>query len=122
MALPGGGGGAVRDRDCNNSIQDTLAPVTSFNYLWIILLASYNNWPIGVNNIQKARKKWAQMSIVLRRHCHVQDTIMILEEGNQPYLLCFKCNMFVSHMALNGRHLVMSFCSRGEEIKWHCLV
>ena len=38
-------------------------------------------------------------------HCHVQDTILILYEGNRPYPLCPKCNMFVSHKALNGRHI-----------------
>ena len=39
-------------------------------------------------------------------HCHVQDTIVILEEGNRYYPLCPKCDMFVSHKALNGRNLV----------------
>ena len=43
----------------------------------------------------------------------MQDTIVILEEGNQTYPLCPKCDMFVSHKDLNGWHLVMSFCCRG---------
>ena len=113
MALPGGGGGAVRDRDCNNSIQDTIAPVATFKYLGIIILEFYVLWLVVVHNLWQSRQKWAQMSMVLRRHCHVKDTIMILEEGNQPYLLCFKCNMFVSHMALKSQHIVISFCCRG---------
>ena len=67
VALPGGGGGAVRDRDCNNSIQDTLAPVTSFKYLGIIILEFYVLWPVVVHNLWQSRQKWAQMPIVLSR-------------------------------------------------------
>ena len=51
MALSVGGGGAVRYRDGNNSIQDTLTPVTSFKYLEIILSAFYDVWPVVVNKI-----------------------------------------------------------------------
>ena len=29
-------------------------------------------------------------------HCHIQDTIAILEEGNKSYPRCTKCDMFVS--------------------------
>ena len=43
----------------------------------------------------------------------MRDTIVILEEGNQTYPLCPKCDMFVTHKDLNGWHLVMSFCRRG---------
>ena len=42
---------------------------------------------------------------------------MILEEGNRPYPRCPKCEIFVSHKALNGRHLATAFCQRGEERK-----
>ena len=52
----------------------------------------------------------------------MQDTIMILVEGNQTYPLCFKCNVFVSHKAINSRHIAISFCRRGEERKCHCLL
>ena len=50
-------------------------------------------------------------------HRHVRDTIVILAEGNQPYSRCLKCDMFVSHKALNGQHLTVAFCRRGEELK-----
>ena len=46
---------------------------------------------------------------------------MILEEGNLPYYQCPSCDMFVSHKALNGRHLATLFCRRGEETKRHRL-
>ena len=49
-------------------------------------------------------------------HLHVQDTFVILEDGNRPYPRCPKCDMCVFHKALNGRHLTMSFLRRGEEI------
>ena len=43
--------------------------------------------------------------------------IFILDEGNQPYPRFTKCDMFVSHKSLNGRHLVKFFFQRGEERK-----
>ena len=54
-------------------------------------------------------------------HRHARNTIVILEEGNRPYHRCPKCDMFVSHKALNGRHLATAFCCRGEERKRRCL-
>ena len=42
-------------------------------------------------------------------HLHAWDTIVILEEGNQPYPRCPQCDMFVSHKALNVRHLTTDF-------------
>ena len=39
-------------------------------------------------------------------HRHVQDTIVILEEGTQPYPRCTQCDIFVPQKALNGRNLV----------------
>ena len=50
-------------------------------------------------------------------HCHMLDTIVILEEGNRPYPRCPNCDMFVSHKALKGRNLTTSFCRQGEERK-----
>ena len=43
---------------------------------------------------------------------------MILEEGNRPYPLCHKCDMFVSYKTLNVQHLETEFCRWGEERKW----
>ena len=54
-------------------------------------------------------------------HCHVWDTIVILEEVNQPYPWCPKYDMFMLQKALNVRHLATTFCCRGEEKKRHCL-
>ena len=54
VALPGVGGGAVRDRDGNNSIRDTLASVTSFKYLEIILSELYEDWPVVVHNLRRS--------------------------------------------------------------------
>ena len=50
-------------------------------------------------------------------HIHMRETIVILEEGNRPYPRCPKCKFFVSHEALNGRHLAADFCHRGEH-RW----
>ena len=41
--------------------------------------------------------------------CYI-DTIVILEDGNRNYPRCPKCDMFVSHKDLNGRHLNMALC------------
>ena len=46
---------------------------------------------------------------VYAAHHHAQETIVILEEGNQTYPRCTKCGMFVSHKALNGRNLMKAF-------------
>ena len=47
-------------------------------------------------------------------HRHVQDTIVILEEGNQPYPWRPKCNMFVLKKAINGGHIMTAFLCRVE--------
>ena len=38
-------------------------------------------------------------------HRHVQDTVVMLEEGNLPHPWCARCDMQVPRKALNGRHL-----------------
>ena len=50
-------------------------------------------------------------------HRHVQDTLVILEEGNQCHLQCSKFNIFLSCRALNVRHPTTEICRRGEEHK-----
>ena len=42
-------------------------------------------------------------------HRRMWDTIVILEEENQPYPRCTQCDMFVSHKSLNVRHLTTAF-------------
>ena len=49
---------------------------------------------------------------------HVQDTIIILEEGNLPHPRCENCDMFVPWRALNGRHKSTRMCKSGAE--WKC--
>ena len=36
-------------------------------------------------------------------HCHVLNTVVILEEGNPPHPRCAQCDMLVPRRALNGR-------------------
>ena len=63
---------------------------------------------------------WGESSTELRIHsvhCHVWDTIVILEEGNRPRPLCTSCDMFVPWGVLNGRHTTMVLYRRGEERK-----
>ena len=55
-------------------------------------------------------------------HRHVQENIVILEEGNQPYPRCPQCDMFVAQKSLNGRHLATDSSQRGMERKWCRLV
>ena len=57
---------------------------------------------------------WSNLQVHFM-HRHLKDTIMILEEGDRPYPRCPKCDMFVYHRALNGRHLVTDLCRWGEE-------
>ena len=38
-------------------------------------------------------------------HRNVQDTVVMLEEGNLPHPRCARCDMQVPRKALNGRHL-----------------
>ena len=44
-----------------------LAPVNSFNYLGIILLAADGDWSAVVRNLRRARQKWTRMTRVLSR-------------------------------------------------------
>ena len=48
-------------------------------------------------------------------HRHIKDTIVILEEGNQPYPHWNKCEMFFSQRSLNGRHPSTALCQPGGE-------
>ena len=41
----------------------------------------------------------------------------LLEEVNRTHPWCPKCDMFVSHKALNVRNLTTNFCRQGEEQK-----
>ena len=50
-------------------------------------------------------------------HRHVQDTVVILEEGNLPLPRCPRCDLQVSRKALNGRHLETNPCRTGAERK-----
>ena len=59
---------------------------------------------------------WASIRVDVA-HLHLRDTIMILEEGDIHYPWFPKCDMFVSHKALSGRHLATDVFRRGEERK-----
>ena len=50
-------------------------------------------------------------------HQNVQDTVVMLEEGNPPHPRCARCDMQVPRKALNGRHLGTAQCSKGAEKK-----
>ena len=50
-------------------------------------------------------------------HFHVRNTTVVLEEGNQPHLLCHSCGMFVPWKALHSHHPVMEICAKGMERK-----
>ena len=45
-------------------------------------------------------------------HRHVQETVVMLEEGNLPLP---RCDLQVPRKALNGRHLGTLQCKKGEE-------
>ena len=50
-------------------------------------------------------------------HRHVNDTVVMLEEGNLPLPRCSWCDLQVSRKALNGRHLGTLQCKKGAERK-----
>ena len=50
-------------------------------------------------------------------HQHVQDTVVMLEEGNLPHPRCPRCDLKVPRKALNGRHLGTTQCKKGAERK-----
>ena len=50
-------------------------------------------------------------------HRHVQDTVVMLEEGNLPHPRCPRCDMQVPIKALNGRQLGTAQCKNGAERK-----
>ena len=45
-------------------------------------------------------------------HRHVQDTVVMLEEGNLPHPRCPHCDLQVTRKALNGRHLGTAQCKK----------
>ena len=50
-------------------------------------------------------------------HRHVQDTVVMLEEGNLPHPLCTRWDMQVPSKAPNGSHLGTAQCVKGAERK-----
>ena len=50
-------------------------------------------------------------------HRHVQDTVVMLEEGNFPHPRCARCDMQIPRKELNGRHLGTAQCAKGAERK-----
>ena len=48
---------------------------------------------------------------------HVQDTVVMLEEGHFPHPRCDRCDMQVPRKALNRRHLGTVQCAKGVERK-----
>ena len=50
-------------------------------------------------------------------HRHVQDTLVILEEGKRPHPQCNKYDMFVPWRALNDLHNTNDIYIMGEEQK-----
>ena len=50
-------------------------------------------------------------------HWHVQDTVVMLEEGNSPHPRCTRCDMQVPRKALNWCHLGTAQCEKGAERK-----
>ena len=50
-------------------------------------------------------------------HRNVQDTVVMLEEGNLPHPWCSRCNPQVPRKALNGRHLGTAQCKKGAKRK-----
>ena len=48
-------------------------------------------------------------------HRHVQETVVMLEEGNLPHPRCPRCDMQVPRKVLNGRHLGNAQCKKGAE-------
>ena len=50
-------------------------------------------------------------------HLNVQDTVVILEEGNLPQPRCPRCDMLFYWHALNRGHISTAQCTRGAEWK-----
>ena len=48
---------------------------------------------------------------------HIQDIVIILEEGNLPHPRCPRCDMLVSWRELNGRHHATVQCAKGAKRK-----
>ena len=45
----------------------SITNVSAFKFLGHVLTATENYWPMVVYNLRKARKKWARISIIIRR-------------------------------------------------------
>ena len=49
--------------------------------------------------------------------CHMQDTLVIMEEGNRPHNDCPECDIFVTWAALNRLHPTTALYVLGAEQK-----
>ena len=50
-------------------------------------------------------------------HRYVQNTVIILDEGDLPHPRCYQCDMIVPWSKVNERHLKTTQCAKGEERK-----
>ena len=50
-------------------------------------------------------------------HSHVQDTLVVLEDGNHPFPHCPKCDIFVTWWDLNRTYQATEMRARGSE-RW----
>ena len=48
-------------------------------------------------------------------HRHMQEMVVILEEGSHPLLICTKCDMFITWRVINVKHQATAICDMGEE-------
>ena len=61
-------------------------------------------------------KNWSALQVRFV-HRHMRDTLVVLLEDKHPLPLCPKCDMFVTCMALNGKHHATEMCTNGEKHK-----
>ena len=54
-------------------------------------------------------------------HCHMEDNIIILNEGTNPHSRCSQCDMLVPMETFVVGHLETEMCRRGADKKRLCL-
>ena len=75
--------------------------------------------PVEVCTVQAGTRTAMRMHFFNR---HVQDIVIILEEGNLPHPRCPRCDMLVPWRVLNSRHHATAQCAKGAEQKMRRMV
>ena len=75
--------------------------LTAFKYLGWIIITSYDDWPVMVGNLQKARKSWSQYSRILGREGTNPRVLRVLFKTVVQAVIIFQSDMWAMNPCMS---------------------